>query len=158
MGDMQIKTGQPLGCTCDPSLPARKRCTSRPLRCAGAMARHEDPLMPADEEETRARSLASRLGGLTLTRTGRPLTHEELALIASAAEFIEARAHALRRERLTSRRHGGPPVCPRCGSSNTAPLRNFGKPVPGRFECYDCKRWFGPENPPDAGGTGITDH
>lgn len=44
--------------------------------------------------------------------------------------------------------------CPRCGSDDTAPIRNFGKPVKGRFECFSCKRWFGPENPADAGGTG----
>lgn len=47
-----------------------------------------------------------------------------------------------------------PVPCPRCGSPDTAPLRNYGKPVKGRFQCYGCKRWFGPENPPDAGGTG----
>lgn len=46
------------------------------------------------------------------------------------------------------------PPCPRCGSTDTAPLRNYGKPVKGRFECHGCNRWFGPANPKDAGGTG----
>ena len=33
-------------------------------------------------------------------------------------------------------------ICPRCDGSNTAPLRNYGRPIAGRFECFDCQRWF----------------
>jgi len=46
------------------------------------------------------------------------------------------------------------PRCPRCGSAETLPLVNYGRTVPGRFQCLGCKRWFGPANPSDAGGTG----
>jgi hypothetical protein len=46
------------------------------------------------------------------------------------------------------------PACPRCGSHDTTPLRNYGRIVRGRYQCHGCRRWFGPENPPDAGGTG----
>jgi hypothetical protein len=64
------------------------------------MRQHKDPVDPSDEEETAARSLAVRLSDLTMARPGRPLTREELALIASAADFLETRAHALQRVRL----------------------------------------------------------
>lgn len=47
------------------------------------------------------------------------------------------------------------PSCPRCKSNNTGRIRNFGRFVPGRFECFACRRWFGPNNPHDAGGTGT---
>jgi ADP-ribose pyrophosphatase YjhB (NUDIX family) len=46
------------------------------------------------------------------------------------------------------------PNCPRCGSADTRQLANYGRPVPGRYQCFGCSRWFGPENPVDAGGTG----
>lgn len=46
------------------------------------------------------------------------------------------------------------PRCPRCNSNATEPVRNFGRAVKGRFECLSCKRWFGPNNPLDSGGTG----
>jgi hypothetical protein len=48
------------------------------------------------------------------------------------------------------------PPCPRCKSAETEPLRNYGRPIEGRYCCLSCKRWFGPNNPPDAGGTGET--
>ena len=47
------------------------------------------------------------------------------------------------------------PACPRCKNMETTPLCNFGRAIPGRFQCLSCKRWFGPNNPPDAGGTGL---
>ena len=93
----------PPGCTCDSSLPARRRCTTRSIRCAGALAHHRDPSMPPDEEETTAHSLAARLSALaSMARAGRPITRAELELIAAAADFIEARAFALKRERLSA--------------------------------------------------------
>lgn len=47
------------------------------------------------------------------------------------------------------------PPCPRCGSADTTTVRNYGRAVAGRFICNACRRWFGPNNPPDAGGTGV---
>lgn len=47
------------------------------------------------------------------------------------------------------------PPCPRCKSADTEALRNYGRPVKGRYRCLACLRWFGSENPPDAGGTGY---
>ncbi len=32
--------------------------------------------------------------------------------------------------------------CPRCGAKNSKQLCNYGRPVPGRFECFSCKRWW----------------
>ena len=30
--------------------------------------------------------------------------------------------------------------CPRCKGTSTKQLTNFGRPIRGRFECFDCKR------------------
>lgn len=49
------------------------------------------------------------------------------------------------------------PSCPRCKSADTESLTNYGRPVKGRYQCLACKRWFGPNNPPDAGGTGASE-
>ena len=53
-----------------------------------------------------------------------------------------------------ARRKPAAPPCPRCKSADTLPLGLYGRAIKGRFECLGCKRWFGPSNPPDAGGTG----
>jgi len=93
-------SAQPQGCTCDPGLPARKRCTSRTLRCVGAMAAHEAPAEPPAVEEERARGLAHVLGRMTMLRPQGALTREMVEHIAAAAEFLETHAFRLKRARL----------------------------------------------------------
>lgn len=89
------------GCTCDPSLPPRKRCTSRTLRCAGAMAAHVPPADPPDVEEERARGLAYVLAEMTMLRPNGPgLTYEMIQHIAAASEFLDNHAFRLKRARL----------------------------------------------------------
>ena len=99
----------PPGCTCDPLAPTRRRCTSRSLRCAGAMAAHVDlPELP-DEEEQEAARLALVLSHFAATaRPVGALDHEMLGQIALAAQFLDAHAFRMRRERLTGAERADP--------------------------------------------------
>jgi len=33
-------------------------------------------------------------------------------------------------------------ACPRCESTDTVQLTNYGRPIIGRFQCFACRRWW----------------
>ena len=100
---------RPPGCTCNPLAPTRRRCTLRSLRCAGAMAAHVDPPELPDDEEGEAARLALVLSHFAATaRPVGALDHEMLGQIALAAQFLDAHAFRMRRERLTGAERADP--------------------------------------------------
>ncbi len=113
-------------------------CISLPSALVLLYRAHAARLPPLSEAcAAGVRAALTGLEGVTLPETPPP------------ARTLKATQAAARK-----RVEGRSPPCPRCHSSETEPLRNFGRVVPGRFQCLACRRWFGPENPPDAGGTG----